>query len=144
MKFEELKIKLHLSADEAQTNWHRHTEGGGWVQNTADIGDEVFVGPKAVVYGTSKITGRVVITDSAIVGGDSSITAHEGGSVLVNGDSAIKGSAAITANNGEKITIRNERVESRNITAQDCRPPAALHSISGCFAEIGRDLTAVR
>lgn len=44
-----------------------HVNGGGWVANTASVDASVYVGPKAVVLGNSKITDNVQIRDNAWV-----------------------------------------------------------------------------
>lgn len=46
---------------------HRHANGGGWVDDAASVASEVYVGPRALVLGTSAITGRARIDGCAIV-----------------------------------------------------------------------------
>ena len=38
---------------EERPGWHRHPNGGGWVQDTAHVDDTAYVGPKAWVYGSA-------------------------------------------------------------------------------------------
>lgn len=37
--------------------WHQHSNGGGWVQNTAFVADTAYVGPDALVYGEAWVFG---------------------------------------------------------------------------------------
>ena len=41
---------------------HRHKNGGGWVAETAQVADTVYVGPMAVVYGRANIKGNTLKT----------------------------------------------------------------------------------
>ncbi|UYQ95953.1 DUF6055 domain-containing protein [Chitinophaga horti] len=42
-----------------------HPNGGGWVASTATVAASVYVGPKAVVVGTSNLTGSVTVNGTA-------------------------------------------------------------------------------
>jgi carbonic anhydrase/acetyltransferase-like protein (isoleucine patch superfamily) len=61
---------------------HKHSNGGGWVANTARVADTVFVGPHALVYGQAEITDTVCVVDSAQVSGH----AHISGDAIVSGN----------------------------------------------------------
>ena len=37
--------------DATDAIWHRHSNGGGWVENTAYVDVSAFIGPDALVYG---------------------------------------------------------------------------------------------
>lgn len=63
-----------------RAGWHRHTNGGGWVEDTAAVDPSAQVSGNAQVFGNarvfgdSKISGYAVIPDahglvSAIIGG---------------------------------------------------------------------------
>ena len=58
---------------------HQHSNGGGWVANTATVAKSVYVGPFAIVYGKATCTGNARVEDYAQVSG----TARLGGSVRV-------------------------------------------------------------
>ena len=74
---------------------HIHSNGGGWVADTASVADSVYVGPDAMVLGNAVVSGNVRITDHAVAAGDSVISenaviadhavVHGGGWVYVNG-----------------------------------------------------------
>jgi hypothetical protein len=32
-----------------ESEWHQHSKGGGWVQNTAKVAETVYVGQNALV-----------------------------------------------------------------------------------------------
>ncbi len=42
---------------------HKHSNGGGWVANTCQITDEVYIGPNVEVSGNIKISGENVTLD---------------------------------------------------------------------------------
>ena len=63
MTLEELK-EYHPNAT-AET-WHRHANGGGWVQNTASVEDS------ARVFGDARVFGTAHVFDYACVSGDAS------------------------------------------------------------------------
>jgi hypothetical protein len=46
---------------------HLHPNGGGWVQNSANVANSVYVGPTAIVLGNANISGQVRIENTAIV-----------------------------------------------------------------------------
>jgi len=84
----------NFSERERESDWHRHPLGGGWVKNTASVDDEVFVGPKSVVF------DEAIIKDGTSINGESIIT----GNVIIDGenveirDSYINGHAVIHGN----------------------------------------------
>ena len=45
-----------MSNDE-RPGWHRHPNGGGWVQDTALVAPTAYVGPDAQVYGSARVYG---------------------------------------------------------------------------------------
>lgn len=50
-----------------RTNGHLHSNGGGWVQNSATVASTVYVGPTAIVRGNSNISGQVRIEGTSVV-----------------------------------------------------------------------------
>jgi len=54
-----------VSTEEVRDGWHRHLNGGGWVQDTAAVEASAFVGPDAWVfddawvYGDARVYGDV-------------------------------------------------------------------------------------
>ena len=95
---------------------HIHSNGGGWVSNSASVDDSVYVGPNAMVLGDAKLTGNVRVEDYAVVA--NSVTAKDNavisghavvdggglvydngwkyGSVELSGNAVISGSAVVT------------------------------------------------
>lgn len=81
-----------------KTNGHTHTNGGGWVANSATVASTAYVGPKAIVLGNSVITGTAQITGNAWVE-----NATVGNTVTIGGNASVyggsyTGSAVITEN----------------------------------------------
>ena len=38
---------------------HRHSNGRGWVADTATVSPDAYVGPNAWVFGNARVSGRV-------------------------------------------------------------------------------------
>ena len=51
--------------DATLETWHQHSNGGGWVENTATVDDTAFVGPDAVVSGDARVSG--IASGSAVI-----------------------------------------------------------------------------
>jgi len=67
-----------------KTNGHAHPNGGGWIANSASVATTVFVGPRAVVLGNSRLSGAVrvdgrawiqdaAVTDNVVISGNASV-----------------------------------------------------------------------
>ena len=54
--------------------WHRHPNGGGWVQDTAQVDETVYVGPNAEVYGTARVCGSARVYGTALVCGSARVS----------------------------------------------------------------------
>ena len=50
-----------------QVSGHYHSNGGGFVENSANVADSVYVGKDAMILGNSTVTGNAVVTDHAVV-----------------------------------------------------------------------------
>jgi hypothetical protein len=74
-----------------------HSNGGGWVDNRANVAATAYVGPRAAVFGNSTVTGNARIeglswvNSGATVGGNVIVK----DSALVQGGSNLSGSAVI-------------------------------------------------
>ena len=67
---------------------HRHSNGGGWVADTAYVEDSVYVGEFAKVYGDARVYGNAQVFGDAQVYGDA----------LVYGNTEVYGNAHISNN----------------------------------------------
>ena len=65
-----------------------HSNGGGFVANTASVSSTVYVGPKAVVLGNARISGNARIEGKAMVTGNSDIS----GSAIIKDFSRVNNS----------------------------------------------------
>src|ERR1039458_3377727 len=71
---------------------HQHSNGRGWVANTASVSDTVYVGPYALVYGHAELSERVRVEGTAQVSGHAKLS----GDVLVCGNRRIDGTFRAT------------------------------------------------
>ena len=49
---------------EERPGWHRHPNGGGWVQDTASVDETAHIGPDAQVFGTARVYGAARVFGS--------------------------------------------------------------------------------
>ncbi|MBQ8960443.1 MAG: N-acetylglucosamine-1-phosphate uridyltransferase [Ruminococcus sp.] len=80
---------------------HIHSNGGGWVADTASVADSVYVGPDAMVLGSAKLSGNVRVEDHAIVA--NSVTAQD--NVVVSGHAVVDGGGMIYDNGWKFGTV---------------------------------------
>ncbi|MCI7804819.1 MAG: DUF6055 domain-containing protein [Oscillospiraceae bacterium] len=73
---------------------HTHSNGGGWVADSARVDDSVYVGPDAMVLGNASLTGNVRVEDHAIVA--NSTTASD--NVVISGHAVVDGGGMIYDN----------------------------------------------
>ena len=85
--------------------WHLHPNGGGWVQNTADVADTAFVGPEAIVSGKAYVYGKARVIDNAVVSGNAQIS----GKAVVADDARVSGNAAVS---GTVVVYGNALVDN--------------------------------
>jgi hypothetical protein len=67
---------------------HQHPNGGGWVANTATVGETAYVGPEARVFGRARVSGGARVCDRAAVSGEAQVfgRARVSGGAQVYGD----------------------------------------------------------
>jgi hypothetical protein len=94
MKFEDLKEKVHsLQGREIkEENFHRHSNGGGWVENTACVEDSATVDEDAIIVEDAWVKDYAVIWGSAIIQGEAEISGH----AEVSGTARVYGSTIVT------------------------------------------------
>ena len=68
---------------------HYHSNGGGWVDNTATVAATAYVGPNARVLGYAKVLGNAKIEDYAVIAGSATVQDN----AIVSGYSVVKDSA---------------------------------------------------
>ncbi|GAB2596052.1 Svx/AvrXca family virulence/avirulence protein [Streptomyces capparidis] len=112
---------------------HWHPNGGGWVDNRANVAASVHVGPRAAVLGNSTLTGNVrveglawvnsgatlrdnvVVRDNAIVQGGANLS----GNVVVGGDAELW----ITCSSGTYLMFNPDRGCDGRGGETDINPP---------------------
>ena len=84
MTLEELQ---GLFPDATSETWHQHSNGGGWVENTARVDESAYVGEDARVHGSAQVHGNAQVRGSARVCGNAQV--H--GNALVYGSAQVCG-----------------------------------------------------
>ena len=64
MTLEDLKKEFPLATLDT---WHRHKNGGGWVENSAIVKDSACVSGDALVSGNARVSGDVQVSGDAWV-----------------------------------------------------------------------------
>ena len=82
-------------------NGHIHSNGGGWVSNSAKVDDSVFVGKNAMVLGSAKVSGNVRIEDYAIVAG----TAVVKDNAVISGHAVVDGGGWVYLNGWQQGNV---------------------------------------
>ena len=54
--------------------WHRHPNGGGWVQDTASVDETAHIGPDAEVFGAARVFGTAGVSGAAEVSGNAEVS----------------------------------------------------------------------
>ena len=67
---------VQKSGNNSADDGHIHPTGGGFVSNSAQVDDSVYVGKNAKVLGNATVTGNAVIDGYAIVSGNASVSGH--------------------------------------------------------------------
>lgn len=100
MLMSELKKRF---PDASTETWHRHKNGGGWVQNTTVVEQTAYVNENALVYEFARVSKDAKIWDCAEVYGCAFISdradvtkrAHVYGYACVRGDATITGETRV-------------------------------------------------
>lgn len=90
---------------------HIHSNGGGWVADSAKVADSVYVGPNAMVLGNAKLSGNVRVEEHAVVA--NSVTAQD--NVVICGHAVVDGGGWVYDNGGWKqgsVDIRGNAIIS--------------------------------
>jgi carbonic anhydrase/acetyltransferase-like protein (isoleucine patch superfamily) len=71
---------------------HWHSNGGGWVSDSATVASTAYVGPRAAVYGTSTVSGNARIEGMAWVNSGATV----GGNAVVKDNALVQGGANLS------------------------------------------------
>ena len=112
---------------------HLHSNGNGWIDNTASVASTVYVAPNAMVLGSSAITGNVSIQNTALVK-DATIS----GNVIVKENAFIIGGTY-----SDHAVIKGQSYAENNTMSgngmMDMRAKVSNYSLSGTV-EVGGDV----
>ncbi|MBR2283706.1 MAG: hypothetical protein IJ874_04705 [Ruminococcus sp.] len=85
---------LQTQISGATLRGHYHSNGGGFVADTATVADSVYVGPNAKVLEYANVSGNAVIDGYAIVTGSAKVS----GNAVVNGHAVVAENAQVKDN----------------------------------------------
>ena len=131
MTIEDLQ-KLFPNA--TKDTWHQHPNGGGWVENTAQVDDSSCVSGSARVYGSAQVFGYAWV----------SVSAHVYGSAHVSGSASVYGYAKVYE--GEWVSsplyLQGSKYSVCRCSKSNVMIGCEDHSIDewlSRYSEIGRD-----
>ena len=95
-----------------QLNWtttsgHTHSNGGGWVANTASVASTAYVGAFARVLGTARLYNNVRVEDYAVIADNATLR-----------DNAVVSGYAVVRNNAQ--VRNNAKVRDRSVIQDSC------------------------
>lgn len=99
---------------------HAHSNGGGWVSDSASVADSVYVGPNAMVLGNATLTGTVRVEDYAVVANE--VTASD--NVVISGHAVVDGGGWVYDNGwtfGSVILSDNAVVSDSAVVTNSCK-----------------------
>ena len=73
--------------------WHRHPNGGGWVEDTATVDETAHIGPAAQVSGNAQVSGAAQVFGAAWVFGAAEVFEN----AQVSGAARVSGNARVSA-----------------------------------------------
>jgi hypothetical protein len=79
---------------EQREGWHRHANGGGWVQDTAHVDSNACIKRYAEVSGTARVFGNAYVSGNARVSGNAEVS----GTARVFGNAYVSGNADVFDN----------------------------------------------
>lgn len=85
---------------------HVHSNGDGWVADTARVSDSVYAGPNAMVLGNEKLSGNVRIEDYAVVANN--ITAQN--NAVISGHAVVDGGGWYYDNGWKQGSVTDGRL----------------------------------
>lgn len=85
---------IDFGDDNGSVPAHQHTNGGGWVADTAEVASTVYVNSEARVYGNAQVYGSAQVYGNAKVYGNAWIS----GNAQVYGDVQVYGNAQVSGN----------------------------------------------
>jgi carbonic anhydrase/acetyltransferase-like protein (isoleucine patch superfamily) len=96
------------------TSGRTHSNGGGWVANTASVASTVYVGPNARVLGSAVLTGNARIEDYAVVAGSARVrdNARVSGYAVVYGNAIVENNARVREH---AMVANNARVQGNAV-----------------------------
>jgi len=98
---------------------HAHSNGGGWVADSASVADSVYVGPNAMVLGNANLSGNVRVEDYAIVANSVTATDH----AIISGHAVVDGGGMIYNNGWVFGTVKlsgNAVVSDHAVVSNSC------------------------
>lgn len=69
MEFEYLAARVQPARGLIRREWHQHSNGGGWVQNSAHVDATAYIGPEALVLHGAQVLGKARVLDQACIKG---------------------------------------------------------------------------
>ncbi len=97
---------------------HQHSNGGGWVADTAKVYETSYVGPDAQVYGDATVSGNARVSSNARVYDDAWVSSNARvsddarvyGNATVSDDARVYGNAHVGGNEPSKEQPEKDRI----------------------------------
>ena len=99
---------------------HAHSNGGGWVADTARVDSSVYVAPDAMVLGNARVTGNVRIEDRAVVANQATVSDN----AVIYGNAIVDGGGWVYDNGWQQGTVTvsgNAVIGDNAVVYNSCR-----------------------
>ena len=127
--------------DRPGVSHHAHSNGGGWVADTATVDSTAYVGPNAMVKDTAQVKTNARIEDYAVVGESAIVKDY----AVVSGHAYVHGSATVQGNakvrdyaqvfNGATISNDAKAIEHCNIDNAKLSNYAVVKGTTYCWQD---------
>ena len=136
-----MKEQMHDFGDgKDPVPFHIHTNGGGWVADTAKVHNSAYIGPDARVSGAAQVYGNARVSGDAWVSGDARVS----GDVQVFGNARVCGDVKIFGNawvHGAAQVYGNARVSGDAWVSGDARVSGAAQVNRGMYTSTPTSIT---
>jgi hypothetical protein len=87
---------------------HKHTNGGGWVADTASVTKSVIIRKNSVVYDHAKISGVVMVSSSKIFGNAKISGPPRYGMLMISHGCEFFGNATINLKESSRLIMKQK------------------------------------
>lgn len=132
LTWEEARRKGNRFLPISSEGYHQHSNGGGWVKDTASVDKSSYVAPGALVLGTARVTEQCKILDEAIIEGEANVYYR----CVVSGEAVVYGKSHV-----QESKVSDSAVVTGNAKLTECTVGGRCKIVGDCH--VGRGMVVV-